>query len=97
MPAVQLGSLTGHYQGPEGTRLSRIDVVGVRSYPAQGGMFLLDRLPAGRHDLVFYTVEEDMLYDRMAGVLTSIEVKADETNDLGDVTQAMLGECYCRD
>lgn len=59
-------------------------------------MLRLDNLPTGWNDLVIYVRDDAMLFAYSAGVVHSIEVKANETTDLGEITPDDLTTYYSR-
>ncbi len=93
-PQDKFGAITGILRLEPGISLARVEVVGVQSVPVYGEMFLVDKIPAGQHDLMFYLRDEERLFDHPAGILTSIEIKDNETTDLGELSINSLDSWY---
>ena len=93
-PLQDIGRITGAFIPPSGMTLARIDVIGISSTATLGNVFLLDNLPVGSHDLLFYVQNDEMLFAKPIGVIPSVDVKKSEDTDLGEFDSTMLSATY---
>lgn len=88
------GSIQGIFVSASGSQLGKVEVAGIGVFPAQNNQFLIENLPPGQHDLVFYLFETASQSYIPIGVLTSVTVQAGGRTQIGPVTAANLQTRY---
>ncbi|MBI1391016.1 MAG: hypothetical protein GC154_21525 [bacterium] len=89
-PTATTGSIVGRFAAPEGQQLVSVEALGFASAPASGGVFRLENLPPGPHDLRFFVMETASRAYYPIGVLTGVTVMAGGETDIGAVSTANL-------
>ncbi|MBZ0255804.1 carboxypeptidase-like regulatory domain-containing protein, partial [bacterium] len=89
-----MGSIQGVFVSTSGSQLGKVEVAGIGVFPAQNNQFLIENLPPGQHDLVFYLFETASQSYIPIGVLTSVTVQAGGRTQIGPVTAANLQTRY---
>ncbi|MFH1739978.1 MAG: carboxypeptidase-like regulatory domain-containing protein, partial [bacterium] len=93
-PLHDTGRISGTFVPPSGMTLARIDVIGISSTATLGNVFLLDNLPVGSHDLLFYVQNDEMLFAKPVGIMPSVDVKKNEDTDLGEFGVEKMTAAY---
>ncbi|MBD3266554.1 hypothetical protein GF373_07770 [bacterium] len=93
-PLQSKGGLRGQFRSSAGYLLAGINVLGVGSYPASGNQFILEDLPTGMHDLLFYAKDPANGRVFTFGVLPQVPVQADNLFDIGVIEEGRLSAYF---